>query len=352
MADKKLRCIVVGMGFISQYMLKFLNQKPWYETAAVMDVRDEALAKARESLSLPEGRTFKSLDAALARTEADVAIISTPSELHFEQTQAALKAGLHVLVAKPVTNNYEQAVELVELAKAQRVTLSVGQQLRYNRHYTALREFLATGKLGSVEAAWFMNSKPRPNAANLAQMAQPSLYENACHHFDSFLAVFGDPTPEWVMCDGFIPSWSPYIGPCMINALMRFSGNLHLSYHGGFSSRAPMYEFRIEGSQAALRCHGINMSNDTMSYEMAPALGQFEPAAVDTGVPLCDPWIPFFDQWHDYVCDGAEPPFSGRNNLKVFAMLSAAIESTQSCSPVEIAGNPRYAGAFTSSPRR
>jgi predicted dehydrogenase len=350
MTDPTLRSIVVGMGWLSGHMLKYLGQMPWHTTAAIVDVREEALARAKEAYGLPDTALFRSLDEALARTQADVAIVNTPSDLHYAQTRAALEAGLHALVAKPVTNRFEHAAELVRIAAQRNVTLSVGQQIRYNRHYTALREYLASGQLGDVEAAWFMNSKPRPNPANLALMKQPSLYENACHHFDSFLAVFGDPVPEWIACDGFIPSWSPYAGPCMVNALIRFgrpAGQpLHLSYHGGFSSRAPMYEFRIEGSQGALCCHGVHMSNDAMRYERAPALGQFAPAEIDAGIPAQEPFVPFLDAWHGYVNGGAEPPFSGRNNLKVFAMLSAAIESAESGKPAEIAGNPRYRDAF------
>jgi hypothetical protein len=133
----------------------------------------------------------------------------------------------------------------------------------------------------------------------------------------------------------------------MVNALIRFSGGLHMLYHGGFSSRAAMYEFRLEGVEGALRCHGLHVSNDTMSYEFAPPLGDFSPAAIDAQVPLVDPWMPFFDAWYTFVRGGSEPPFSGRNNLKVFAMLSAAIDSIQENRPVSIRGHPRYESAFS-----
>jgi predicted dehydrogenase len=83
-----------------------------------------------------------------------------------------------------------------------------------------------------------------------------------------------------------------------------------------------------------------------MDYEVAPAQGQFAPQRLDDSVPPRDPWIPFFDIWYDYLLGGAEPPFSGRNNLKTFAMLSAAIESVETGKPVEIAGNPKYQAAF------
>ena len=51
-----------------------------------------------------------------------------------------LEAGLHVLVAKPMTTRWEDAVALVAQARACGRTLSVAQQIRYNRHYLAVRD--------------------------------------------------------------------------------------------------------------------------------------------------------------------------------------------------------------------
>jgi predicted dehydrogenase len=339
------RCLIVGMGGISCHMFGILKTKPWFRVVGVVDVSDAGLAAAVDLAGLPQSALFKDLGRALAELQPDAVLINTPSELHFAQATQCMEAGCHVLVAKPVTNDFAQAVELVELAQGRGVTLSVGQQLRYNRHYTAVAEYVKSGALGSVEAAWFMNSKPRPNVGNLGNMLQPALYELACHHFDAFLAVFAGHEAESISCDGFVPSWSNYTGPCMVNAMIRFSGNLHLSYHGGFSSQAPMYEFRLEGSKGALKCHGLHMSKDTMEYEIAPALGQFVARRIDDQVPQRDPFIPFLDVWHDYVCGGAEPPFSGRNNLKAFALLSAAVDSVTTGKRVSIAGNPTYAAA-------
>ncbi len=341
-----LRCLVVGMGGISRAMLRSLAQKPWFRCAGLVDLNAEALAAGSELTGLSSGDCFSDLGLALEALRPDAVLINTPSELHYQQTRQCLQAGCHALVAKPVTNDYAQAIELVDLARACGVTLSVGQQLRYNRHYAALARFVQSGELGRVEAAWFMNSKPRPKVANLARMLQPSLYENACHHFDAFLAVFAGCDPQWICCDGFMPSWSKYAGPCMVNALIRFSDGLHLSYHGGFSSQAPMYEFRLEGTQGALRCRGLHMSNDTMTYEFAPALGAFAPRPLDEDIAPYDPFLPFLDHWYAYVGGGPEPPFSGRRNLRVFALLSAAIESVEAGRPVEIAGHPHYAAAF------
>jgi scyllo-inositol 2-dehydrogenase (NADP+) len=344
--SRAIRTLIVGMGGISRQMHGVLKTKPWYECCGVVDVTDAGLAAGHEAAGLPDAALFKDLDRALSVLRPDAVLINTPSELHFAQARQCIEANCHLLVAKPVTNDFAQAVALVELAEAKGLKHCVAQQIRYNRHYTALADFVNSGALGSVEAAWFMNSKPRPNVANLGRMLQPALYEMACHHFDAFLSVFAGREPEWISCDGFMPSWSQYAGPCMVNALLRFSGNLHLAYHSGFSSQAPMYEFRLEGSRGALKCRGLHMSNDTMDYEVAPALGLFAAQRIDAAVPVRDPWIPFLDAWHAYLCGGAEPPFSGRNNLKTFAMLSAAIESVETGGPVRISENPSYAAAF------
>ena len=340
------RTLIVGMGDISRSMHTVLKTKPWYECCGVVDVSEAGLAAGREVAQLPDDALFKDLGRALAVLKPDTVMINTPSELHYAQAKQCLEAGSHPLVAKPVTNDFTQAVELVKLAEAKGLKLCVAQQMRYNRHYTALAEYVKSGALGSVEAAWFMNSKPRPNVANLGKLLQPALYEMACHHFDAVLSVFAGREPELISCDGFVPSWSKYAGPCMVNALIRFSGNLHLAYHGGFSSQAPMYEFRLEGSAGALKCRGLHMSNDTMDYEVAPALGQFAVRRIDDSVPARNTWELFFEVWHDYLNGGDEPPFSGRNNLKTFAMLSAAIESVETGRPVAIAGNPRFKEAF------
>lgn len=346
-----VRAVVVGYGGITGGMLRHLQDVPWYETGAIVDVREEALARAQQAHDLPDDALFVNMQDAFASGSGNVAFINTPSELHYVQVKAALQAGLHVLVAKPITNNFEEAVELVELAEALGLTLCVGQQMRYNRHYTAIRNLVVSGQLGQVEMMNFLSAKPRHKALNLAGMAQPTLYEMSCHHFDSILSIFPDHIPECIACDGFRPSWSVYDGPCSINGLLRFSRGLHILYHGGFSSQSDLYEVRLEGTQGALRCRGIHMSNDTMHYELAARGGAFQAQAVDDAIPLQSPWPIFFDHWHHYLAtgaltDGSTPPFTGRNNLKVFAMLSAGIEAIEQGTTVEIAGNPRYRTAF------
>jgi len=325
--------VFAGYGHLGEYLARKLAAESWCRVVTIADPSERALAKAT---SLLQVSTFPDLDKALAATDADVAVISTPSEQHYAQSAAALKQGLHVLVAKPITNSLADAKKLVALAAARRRKLAVGQQMRFNRHYKAVKAFLESGKLGRVEVVHFLNSKPRHQGLNLATMDQPALYEMACHHFDSLLALLPKAIPESIVADGYRPSWSVYSGPCMVNALIRMKGDIHVLYHGGFSSQADCYELRLEGTEGALRCRGIHMSVDEMRYEFAPRGGSFEAIEPDAGMPAVNPWDEFIARWRDWLAGGAEPPFSGRNNLGVFRLVAAGIESVRSGKTVRL----------------
>lgn len=340
-----MRCVVVGWGAVSRIMLRALDATGWYQTAGVVDVRQEALAEVENTR--PGVPTYTDLERALAEVRPDAVIVNTPSHLHYDQVVTALRAGAHVLVAKPVTNDFDQAVQLAALARELGLTLSVGQQMRYMRHYQAVAKVIADGRIGTVEAVNLLNAKPRPNPANLSTMDQPALYEMSCHHFDSLNALFPGRLPESIACHGFTPSWSRYAGPCMVNGLIRYTGGLHVLYQAGFSAQAPNYEVRLEGSSGALRCRGQHMSIDAMTNEIASAGGDFAAADIDTDLPIVNPWAVFAEHWRSYVLGGAEPPFSARNNLAVVALLSAGIDSIhQGGASVPVLANPKYAAAF------
>ena len=327
MKRKTWRLLFCGYGQLGESLARPLAKEPWCRIAAVADRDRRALQRAAAH---PNLSSFADFEEALESTDADVAVINTPSEQHFDQAAAALRHGLHVLVAKPITNSLADARKLVALARKHRRKLAVGQQMRFNRHYRAVRAFIESGRLGKVEVVHFLNSKPRHRALNLGAMDEPAFYEMSCHHFDSLLALFPSAAPRSIVADAYRPSWSVYRGPCMVNALIRLSGGLHVLYHGGFSSQADLYELRLEGTRGALRCRGIHMSVDEMRYDFAPRGGAFRPMAIDARLPAANPWLEFFARWRAWLEGGAEPPFSGRHNLKVFSLLAAGIESARS----------------------
>jgi 1,5-anhydro-D-fructose reductase (1,5-anhydro-D-mannitol-forming) len=93
-------------------------------------------------------RTHGDLDALLADEAVDVVYIATPNALHAEQALAALHAGKHVLVDKPMALSVADGRAMVDTAEAAGLALGVGFQLRHKATNLAGRDAIADGAIG------------------------------------------------------------------------------------------------------------------------------------------------------------------------------------------------------------
>ena len=82
--------------------------------------------------------------------EIDAVCVATPNVLHAEMVIAALKAGKHVLVEKPMAISWQDVKEMVSIAVASRLVLMVNHSFRYNPIYEKAREVIQSGLLGEI----------------------------------------------------------------------------------------------------------------------------------------------------------------------------------------------------------
>ena len=114
---------------------------------AVMD-RNELLAKAvGEKYHVTE--VCASVEELLTK-DIDAVYIATPVFCHKEQALAAMRAGKHVLLEKPVGLTVEEAKEIRDVAAAEHVKLGVALMMRFHTYHQAIKELLAEGKLGDI----------------------------------------------------------------------------------------------------------------------------------------------------------------------------------------------------------
>jgi predicted dehydrogenase len=158
----EFRIGLLGLGAIAQVVhLPILHSIPGVKLAGVCDV-DRAKASAIASrFGIP--RVYATDDEVFADPDLDGIIICTPSYLHHGQVTAALGAGKHVLVEKPLSIRAEEAQHCVEAAARANRTLMVAMNNRYRPDIQALRPFATNGELGNVfliRGAW-LNKKMR-----------------------------------------------------------------------------------------------------------------------------------------------------------------------------------------------
>ncbi|HEU0222523.1 MAG TPA: Gfo/Idh/MocA family oxidoreductase [Paracoccaceae bacterium] len=90
------------------------------------------------------------LDALLADPEIGAVYISSTNEKHHPQAMAAIAAGKHVLCEKPLAMTLDEAVEMVRAAQAKGVTFGTNHHLRNAGSHLAIRDLIASGRLGRV----------------------------------------------------------------------------------------------------------------------------------------------------------------------------------------------------------
>lgn len=125
-----LRVGIVGIGVqTEESLLPAYQALPGAEVVALVDVDHERAQGMARRWSV--GAAFTSLDEMLGATEIDLVIIATPQQTHYGLALQALRADCHVMVEKPMAENFSQARELFQLADTRKRVLTVDYQYFY-----------------------------------------------------------------------------------------------------------------------------------------------------------------------------------------------------------------------------
>ncbi len=124
--------------------------------ASVERLRAAVLPGAGAASGARDALALDSLGALLASGACDAVILATPDGLHAEQVVAAARAGLHVLVEKPLGLSLAEGRAATEAARAAGTALMVGYHLRHHAGHRALRDAIPTrvGEARHVYVRW------------------------------------------------------------------------------------------------------------------------------------------------------------------------------------------------------
>lgn len=100
------------------------------------------------------------VDELLALPELDAVVIATTPNMHYPQAKAALLAGKHVLLEKPMTFKADEARELCDLADEKDLQLVISCPWHYTAHGIAVRQMIADGKLGDIRMISLLMTNP------------------------------------------------------------------------------------------------------------------------------------------------------------------------------------------------
>jgi UDP-N-acetyl-2-amino-2-deoxyglucuronate dehydrogenase len=148
--DKPIRVVVVGCGRISERHFDAIEAHPELSLVGVSDDVPDRARVAGERYGVP---AFTSYAAMLKETDADAAVICTPSGLHPRHGIMAAERGLHVICEKPMATRLEEADQLVRTCDDAGVHLLVVKQNRLNPGIQLLKHAMELGRFGRVYMA-------------------------------------------------------------------------------------------------------------------------------------------------------------------------------------------------------
>jgi predicted dehydrogenase len=153
--DQQVNIAVIGAGAVAGTHLAGYRKHPSARVAVIADTsreRARALAAAHGV-----GEYVANYEALLDRPDIDVFSIALPNDLHAPVALAALRAGKHVMLEKPMATNAADAVRLAAEARVRGRVLMVGQNNRFAPEVQTARKLVTDGVLGEVyhaRTAW------------------------------------------------------------------------------------------------------------------------------------------------------------------------------------------------------
>ncbi len=166
MLAKPLRIGVAGLGVASTQVLPvFKNKGRPYELSAGADNRSEARNLFQKEYDRP---TEKSVEDLCSRGDVDAVWISTPNTVHAEHAICAARNGKHIICEKPMAVTLSECEEMIKAASNNNVQFLQGHSKIYGAPIRAIREVVASEKLGKVlqiQTSNYNNWLQRPRLA-------------------------------------------------------------------------------------------------------------------------------------------------------------------------------------------
>ena len=313
------RIAVVGCGYWGKNLVRNFSELGALEALVDSD------APTLEALVARHGGRAASLTDVLRDATVAAVAIAAPASSHFALAKAAIEAGKHVLVEKPLALEVADAEALCALAERHDRRLMVGHLLQYHPAFRALEELVRAGHLGRIRHI----ASSRLNFG-LLRREEDVLWSFAPHDISMVLALAGE-EPETVTA----------VASCHLQPGIADIATVHLGFPGGVQAQIlvswlhPVKEQKLTvvGEHAmAVFDDGEPWERKLVIYrhrvEWRDALpravkAEGEPVALEAGEPLRNECRHFLD----CVTTGAMPRTDGREGLRVLSVLARASAS-------------------------
>lgn len=343
---KKARMGVIGAGAIGPAHIKGYLRAADAELAAVCDVDKGRAEKAAAQYGIPG--VYTDYRKMLAADVVDAVSICTPNDTHMPLTLAALEAGKHVLVEKPIAMSAKQARRMVDAAKKARRILMTAQSMRYSGKAQFLKGLIDSGRFGKIYYAkatiYRRGGIPRGWFQDKKQSGGGPIVDLGVHMLDIIWWMMGMPKPALALGVTFdllgtsgqgMGGWGVGYKPAKFSvedlgtALIRFDDGRAAGVEVSWATHTEdMFMLRFFGSKG-----GAQLFPELALYEMADSTRlDVIPHASER-----DGYAGETAHFVSCIVKGEEPLSPGSQSIVIMDMLDAIYKSADSGRAVTIA---------------
>jgi predicted dehydrogenase len=329
-----LKVAVIGAGYWGPNLARNFKASPAWDLCAIVDMDLERAWKVAGPLG--DVPVFGTLDELLATADVDAVAIATPARTHHGVAMAAMAAGKHVVVEKPLAATWEQGVEMVEFADAAGLTLMADHTYCYPPAALKIRELIAEGALGEI---LFVDSI-RINLG-LIQPDVDVFWDLAPHDLSLLDFILpGGLQPERVAAQGADPLGTGK--SCVGHLTFALPNNAMAHINVNWLSPTKIRQLVVGGSQRTLVWDDLNpqqrisVYDRGVNFEKASATAAQRKAQA-VSYRLGDTWSPalpetealglMVQEFADSIHQGRPSRTGGMAGLRVLSVLEAASRS-------------------------
>jgi predicted dehydrogenase len=325
-----MKFIVAGVGFWGKKWIELLDTYPRASAVGTVDKNEAAAAWSQQTYGIPG---FSDLATASAKTDADAVLVVTNPSQHKPFILAALQLGKHVLVEKPMVTSMEEAADIAAAAENAPGKVMAAQGYRFLKGASVVREHLAAGDIGDLQAVKIRFRKHLPEVIenpehSIYALPHSILLDMSVHHVDLLRFMTQREVATVVAVEHDTPD-NAFKHPSNALCLMRLQDDIPVVWDGDWCARGAVTswegEWQFVGSKGRLFWDGvIDQAFRTSVRLEIPGQDTRELLSIE---PVQERRLPLLEHFIDSIGRSEQPQPSIGDNRKTLAVVFGSLES-------------------------
>ena len=330
-----MKVAVIGVGSMGKNHARVYSELPEAELVAVADADQKLVAATAEKHGAHAYTDYREM---LEKEKPDAVSIVVPTAMHEEVGLAALDAGVHVLMEKPIAATVEEGQRLIEKARAVKKQLMVGHIVRFNPAMQALKQKLADGDLGRIFQVFCRRAGPFP--ARIRDVGV--VVDLAPHDVDVMRFLIGaEPLRVYAETEQRIHTDHEDL----VWGLLRFPDGVVGSLEINWLTPTKIREVLVLGERGLFRIDDLTQDlyfyeNAQVNADLWPALktlkGVSEGHMIRYAIQRYEPLKAELQAFLGAVKEDKPVPVSGEDGLEALRLALALVESGQKHQVIEV----------------